>query len=115
MIVGSILENQSLEKRIAITPDLVKKYISLGFEIKLIENYGSHLGINDDKFKEVGAKILKDESEILNLSDIIVQLGMLSNDKILSIKENQTLIGVLNPFKNKEQLDNLAKKKINIF
>ena len=115
MIVGSILENQSLEKRIAITPDLVKKYISLGFEIKLIENYGSHLGINDDKFKEVGAKILKDESEILNLSDIIVQLGMLSNDKILSIKENQTLIGVLNPFKNKEQLDNLAKKKINLF
>ena len=115
MIVGSILENQSLEKRIAITPDLVKKYISLGVEVNLIENYGSHLGINDDKFKEMGAKILKDETEILNLSNIIVQLGMLSNDKILGIKENQTLIGVLNPFKNKEQLENLAKKKINLF
>ena len=112
MIVGSILENQSLEKRIAITPDLVKKYISLGVEVNLIENYGSHLGINDDKFKEMGAKILKDETEILNLSNIIVQLGMLSNDKILGIKENQTLIGVLNPFKNKEQLENLLKKLI---
>ena len=115
MKIGSILENQNLEKRIAITPDLVKKYISLGFEVYLIENYGSHLGIDDDQFKDMGVKILKDESEILNSSDIIVQLGMLSDDKTLKIKENQTLIGVLNPYKNKEQLQNLAKKKINLF
>ena len=60
--------------------------------------------------KDVGVNILKDEKEILNSSDIIVQLGMLSDDKISNIKENQTLIGVLNPYKNKEQLENLAKK-----
>jgi len=115
MKIGSILENQKIEKRIAITPDLVKKYISLGFEVCLIENYGIHLGINDQQFVDSGVKILKDESEILNSSDIIVQLGMLSDDKTLNIKEDQTIIGVLNPYKNKEQLENLAKKKINLF
>ena len=101
MKIGSTFENQSIEKRIAITPELVKKYISIGFEVSLIENYGSHLGIKDDKFKEMGAKILKDEAEILNSSEIIVQLGILSDDKTLSLKENQTLIGVLNPFKSR--------------
>ena len=115
MKIGSILENQKIEKRIAITPDLVKKYISLGFEVCLIENYGIHLGINDQQFVDSGVKILKDESEILNSSDIIVQLGMLSEDKTPEIKENQTLIGVLNPYKNKEQLESLARKKINLF
>ena len=115
MIIGSILENQNFEKRISITPDLVKKYISLGFEVCLIENYGLHLGIKDDQFKDLGVKILKNENEILNSSDVIVQLGMLSDDKILNIKENQTLIGVLNPYKNKEKLENLVKKKINLF
>ena len=35
MIVGSILENTSLEKRVAITPDTVKKYKSLGIDINL--------------------------------------------------------------------------------
>ena len=115
MKIGSILENQKIEKRIAITPDLVKKYISLGFEVCLIENYGIHLGINDQQFVDMGVKILKDESEILNSSDIIVQLGMLSDDKTLNIKEDQTIIGVLNPYKNKAQLENLAKKKINLF
>ena len=92
MKIGSILENQNLEKRIAITPELVKKYTSLGFEVCLVENYGSHLGINDRQFKDLGVKISKNESEILNSSDIIVQLGMLSDDKISNIKENQTLI-----------------------
>ena len=45
MIIGSILENQKIDKRIAITPEIVKKYTSLGFEIFLSENYGLHLGI----------------------------------------------------------------------
>ena len=115
MKIGSVLENQNFEKRIAITPDLVKKYNSLGFEVNLIENYGAHLGIKDDQFKDMGVKISKNESEILNSSDIIVQLGMLPDDKVSKIREGQTLIGVLNPYKNKEQLENLAKKKINLF
>ena len=115
MRIGSVLENQKFEKRISITPELVKKYISLGFEVCLIENYGLHLGIKDEHFINVGVKILKDESEILNTSDIVVQLGMISDDKALNIKENKTLIGVLNSYDNKEKLENLAKKKINLF
>ena len=115
MRIGSILENQSIEKRIAITPEVVKKYISLGFELCLIKNYGIHLGINDEDYLKLGAKISEDEKEILKSSDIIVQLGMLSDEKSSLIKENQIIVGVLNPYINKEKLENLAKKKINLF
>ena len=45
MKVGSILENQKFEKRVAIMPEIVKKYLSLGFEILLSKNYAAHLGI----------------------------------------------------------------------
>ena len=115
MRIGSVSENKILEKRIAITPDIVKKYTSIGFEVLLSENYGSHIGIKDDQYLELGVKISKNETEILNSSDIVVQLGMLSEDKISSIKEDQTLIGVLNPYENKERLGDLVKKKINLF
>ena len=111
MRIGSILENQDIEKRIAITPEIVKKYISLGFEVCLIENYGSHLGIEDEEYKNVGVNFSNQEKEVLNSSDIIVQLGLLPDDKISNFKENQTLIGVLNPYNNKEKLEILAKKK----
>ena len=115
MKIGSILENQKIEKRIAVTPEIVNKYIKLGFEVLLSKNYGFHLGIKDEEYIELGAKIIEDEIEILNSSDIIVQLSMLSDDKSSIIKENQILIGVLNPYENKEKLKSLAQKKINLF
>ena len=40
MKIASILENQKIEKRIAITPEIAKKYISLGLGVSLAENYG---------------------------------------------------------------------------
>ena len=115
MKIASILENLKIEKRIAITPEIAKKYISLGFEVSLSENYGTYLGIKDDKYKELGVSILKDEKEIITSADIIVQLGLLDDEKSSLLKENQTFIGVLNPYENKDKIDNLVKKKINTF
>ena len=39
MNLASISENRDIEKRIAITPEIAKKYISLGFNLKLPNNY----------------------------------------------------------------------------
>ena len=115
MKIGSVLEDQKNEKRIAITPEIAKKYISLGFDIHLSKNYGAHLGITDNEYQNIGVKFSSEEKEILNNADIIVQLGLLSNDKISLLRENQTLIGILNPYDNKENLNKLTKKNINIF
>ena len=48
MKIVSVSENQSIEKRIAITPEIAKKYISIGFKVFLSRNYGAHLGITDE-------------------------------------------------------------------
>ena len=115
MKIGSVSENKQIEKRIAVTPEVAKKYINLGFELLLPENYAFHLGINDNIFQEVGAKIIKDEKELINNSDLIIQLGLLSEDKLSIIKEGQSIIGVLSPYDNKEKIESLVKKKINLF
>jgi len=115
MRIVSVSENHKIEKRIAITPDIAKKYIALGLEVLLPENYGEHLGFKDNEYKELGVEISKNEADVLNSADIIVQLGLPSDDNLLLLKENQTLVGVLNPHINKEKIENLSKKNINIF
>ena len=115
MKIVSVSEDQKIERRIAITPEIAKKYITLGFEVSLPENYGEHLGFRDDEYRELGAKISKEEKEIIKSADIIVQLGLLTEDKISLIKENQTLIGVFNAYNNKEKIENLVKNNINVF
>ena len=115
MRIGSVLENQNFEKRIAITPEIAKKYIAFGFEVFLSKNYGAHLGITDEEYHDVGVKTSNDEKKILNDANVIVQLGLPSNDKCSLLKQDQTLIGALNPYDNKNELDILIKKKINVF
>ena len=89
MIIGSLTENQNIEKRIAVTPEIAKKYISMGFEVLIAENYGTHLGIKDDDYKDLGVKIYKDEKEILSKANVIVQLGLLSDEKCSLLKQDQ--------------------------
>ena len=115
MRIVSVSENKKIEKRIAITPDIAKKYIALGFDISLSENYGEHLGFKDHEYKELGVMISKNDNEIINEADIIVQLGLPLEDKLSLIKKNQTLIGILDPYNNKDKINNLAKNDINIF
>ena len=115
MRIVSVSEDQKIEKRIAITPDISKKYMALGLEVSLSENYGEHLGFKDTTYKELGVEIYKDTKEILSRADVIVQLGLPAEEITNSIKENQTLIGILDPYKNKEKIESLVKNKTNIF
>ena len=115
MKIVSLSENKKIEKRIAVTPDIAKKYIDLGFEVLLSENYGSHLGITDNSFKEVGAKVIKDEKDLFNDADLFIQLGLPSDEKLSFFKEGQSIIGVLNPYQNGDKLNELKKKGINLF
>ena len=115
MRIVSLLENQKIEKRIAITPDIAKKYIALGLEVLLQENYGEHLGFKDNDYEELCVEISTKEAEALSKADIIVQLGLLSDDKLSLLKKDQILVGVFSPHINKEKIKNLSKKNINIF
>ena len=115
MRIVSVLENHKIEKRIAITPEIAKKYIALGFEVTIVEKYGEHLGFKDSNYKELGVEISSNETEVLKRGNIIIQLGLLSDENLSNLKENQTLVGVVNPYANKEKIENLSKKSINIF
>ena len=94
MRIVSILENQNIEKRIAITPEIAKKYIALGFEISIVEKYGEHLGFKDSDYKELGVEISTNKSDVLNSADIIIQLGLLSDENISNLKDFHQIINL---------------------
>tara|TARA_Y100000590_G_scaffold50220_1_gene52990 strand:+ start:194 stop:1279 length:1086 start_codon:yes stop_codon:yes gene_type:complete len=114
MIIGSISENKELEKRISITPDLAKKYISNGFEVLIEKNFSSHIGISDDKFTEQGCKIESKEN-ILKKSDIILQLDLPEEKNLEFFNENKILIGNFNSNQNLEKIAKFKPNKNSIF
>jgi len=115
MIIGSVCENKNTEKRISVTPDNVKKFISTGFKVYLEKNYGNHLDIDDNKFSENGAKIFESKEKIIKESDILLQLNLPNEKDLNNIPSNKNLIGVFDPTNNKDSISKLSNKNVNVF
>ena len=114
MIIGSISENKDYEKRISITPEIAKKYISNGFEVSIEKNLASHLGISDNEFTKEGCKIESREN-VLAKSDVILQLNLPDEKSTSLLKENNILIGNFNTTLNKENILKISNKNISVF
>ena len=115
MIVGSIKENTTLEKRVSLTPESAKNIIGLGLKVCVEKGYALHLGISDSEFKEAGVEIKASSKEVLNISDLITKVNCPLEEEIQILKDNTILIGMLNPSKNKNQIDKIIDKNIKPF
>ena len=115
MIIGSIKEDLSLEKRVSITPETAKNMINLGLKICIENNYASHLGIEDSNYRNIGVDIKNSSQEVLNQSNLLLKVNCPSNEEIKNLKNKTILVGILNPSDNKDKLKEILKKNINIF
>ena len=115
MKIGSLRENISLEKRVAITPEIAKKFIKDGFEINLQKNYATHLGFEDKEYESLNVNFYENDEEVLKNSEILTQLNLPKKNLTEKLTEKKILIGLLNPYKNKNELNLLVDRKINCF
>ena len=73
MIVGSIKEDTTLEKRVSITPETAKNIIGLGIKICIEKGYALHIGIDDKEYKDIGVEVKASSKEVLDLCNLIHQ------------------------------------------
>ena len=115
MIVGSTKEDLSLEKRVSLTPETTKKILDLGLKVCIEKNYANHIGIKDKDYKDAGAEIKDTSNEVLNHCNLLIKVNCPSQNEINFMKEKISLIGMLNPSKNKNLINEIIKKNINAF
>jgi NAD(P) transhydrogenase subunit alpha len=106
-------ETDKLEKRIALTPDLITKYKKLNPDLRIyIESgIGQNIKISDSDYHKNGAEIVADINQILPEIDIIISLKRTDLD-FSKIKKQCLLISALNPYLNLEKIESLAKSNI---
>ena len=114
-VIGSVKEDLTLEKRISITPDLVKKYINLGFVVNLEKDYGAHLGFDDNEYRSGGVNLISSKQDILEKSNIILSVNYPSANEIDLIKHESIFVGQFDPNLNKDFTNKLIKKNIKVF
>ena len=102
------------EKRVAIIPETVKKYIELGFETVLPKNFGKSAGFSDKEYISAGAKI--QENALIPEADIYLTVApSLTSPTYQRIKKGSHLVGLLSPFQHKDILKKMILNGINLY
>lgn len=117
MKIAVLKERRAYERRVAATPETVKKYKSLGYDVVVESGAGAESSFPDDQYRAAGAAIMPDAAAALQGADIVlkVQRPMTAGegiDEIGLIPSGATLIGMLNPYAARDDLQVYAGRNI---
>jgi len=108
------------EKRVAATPDIVRKYIDLGFTVSLESGAGAAASYDDNAYIEAGAEIISDTEKLWSSADVVLKVrapGFYPDheiDEVKLLKEGCILICFFWPAQNEYMMKRLAKRKVTL-
>ena len=107
-------ERREHEKRVAATPDTVKKFVGLGAEVIVETGAGHASSFSDADYEASGATIAPDEASALKDADIVLKIQRPltkaeGEDELALMKKGAVLIGHLAALQNREQAAEYAK------
>ncbi len=114
MQVAVLKETKEYEKRVALTPDIVKSLIKKGFSVKIESGAGLGSSISDEDYVNAGAEIAKD-TQSAAVSDVVLKVNSFTADEVKLMKEGCVCISFLYAYTIPEVLAELNKKKISAF
>ena len=121
MKVGVPAEVTSGERRVAATPQSVKRLIEkLGFEVMIESGAGREASLPDDAYKEAGATIVDGPETIWADADIVLKINPPAEHPALGTheadlaREGQVLISLIWPSDNKPLIDRLNERRVTV-
>lgn len=113
MQIGILKEQTKNEKRVAVTPETVAKYIKLGCTVVIESGAGERSFYTDKSYEEAGAKIEKSSSSVIKKTNLL--LSVQASNQIEKLAPGSYALGMFSPFKNEVLFKQLTEKKITAF
>lgn len=114
-------ERREHEKRVAATPDVIKKYISLGFDVSVEKDAGLGSQVMNNDYEDAGATIIDDAAKLYQNADIVLKVqkplidGEGEIDEVSAMKEGAILISTLEPTSSPDHNKAYVDKNISAF
>ncbi|MET1219244.1 MAG: NAD(P) transhydrogenase subunit alpha [Glaciecola sp.] len=100
------------EKRVAATPESVKKFVQKGINILVESGAGHHIGCSDADYEAAGAVIVNDRTAAFGTADVIAFVNRPSTEELAHISANTIVLGHIDPFFNISLVQEMAIKQL---
>lgn len=110
--VGVPRETRQGETRVALTPDVIRQLSRKPFEAIVERGAGEEAGFTDDAFEAAGARLVDSAKGVYDEATVILKIQRPTDDEIAHLSEGQTLIALLQPLTNQENVVKLSEQKV---
>ena len=121
MKISVAKERRPQERRVAASPDTVKRLVGAGHEVIVESGAGSGSAFPDRAYEAAGAKVVADRSAVFGGGDILLKVqrplrqGEGEFDELSLMKRGGVLIGMLQPLQQREDVAAYAQAGIAAF
>jgi NAD(P) transhydrogenase subunit alpha len=121
MKISVAKERRADERRVAASPDTVKRLVGMGQEIVVESGAGAGCSFGDAAYEAAGARIAADAAAALGAGDIVLKVqrplraGEGALDELALMKRGAVLIGLLQPLQRRDDVEAYAKAGIAAF
>ena len=112
LTIGIPRETAPNERRVALTPDGVKKYVAAGISVLVQKDAGKDAYISDELFENAGARIIDETLGIYKYSDLVLKVQKPTREEIDEMRPGSTLIAFLAPMTDLDLVKHLQERKI---
>ena len=107
MKIAVVKESEEGERRVAATPETVKKFVGLGAEVMVESGAGSGASIADSDYEAAGGGV-GSRAEVLAGAAILLSVQGPDPDILDAAAPGARLAGILNPFGRRDRIDAYA-------
>jgi NAD(P) transhydrogenase subunit alpha len=113
MIVGVLKETKEFEKRVALSPDVVKLLKKKEFEVIVETGAGEGSYFSDQDYVDAGAKV--GQALEVFASDVLLKVNLFTLDETAQMKDGGACISYMYAYQHPEVIDALNRKSISSF
>jgi NAD(P) transhydrogenase subunit alpha len=110
MKIGLLKETAVGERRVALSPDVVKKLYNKGFAIKVTAGAGENADFTDAQYRDAGAEVVS-PADVLD-ADILVRVRKPSANEAAELPKGSILIAHIESCEHDEILNSLLEKEV---
>lgn len=113
--IGVPKESAQGELRVALTPEVVKKFAALGAAVQVQTGAGESSHYRDEDYAAAGATLVDGDAAIHAQADIVLRVAVPSAMQIEAMKPGAVLTAFMQPYADRSRVVRLAERNITSF